>query len=124
MAFSIIPAMCANCFTAGDFPCNVPAAITRPAVWVYEARGGNPSWNYTPSASILVRQVFIWLDSTGAAKLRLRKKFSRTQLLHFTASLKVDLIGMEACGEAHFLGHVLREQGHAVGLMPAQYVKP
>jgi transposase len=26
----------------------------------------------------------------------LRKRFSRSQLLHFTANLKVDLIGMEA----------------------------
>ena len=31
---------------------------------------------------------------------------------------------MEACGGAHFLGHALREQGHDVRLMPAQYVKP
>jgi transposase len=54
----------------------------------------------------------------------LRKKFSRTQLLRFTAKLKVDLIGMEACEGAHFLGRALREQGHEVRLMPAQYVKP
>jgi hypothetical protein len=27
------------------------------------------------------------------------KKFSRKQLLHFTANLQVKLIGMEACGE-------------------------
>jgi transposase len=31
---------------------------------------------------------------------------------------------MEACGGAHFLGRALREQGHEVRLMPAQYVKP
>jgi transposase len=31
---------------------------------------------------------------------------------------------MEACGGAHFLGRALREQGHNVRLMPAQYVKP
>ena len=30
-----------------------------------------------------------------------RKKFSRQQLLHFTANLRVELIGMEACGGAH-----------------------
>ncbi len=54
----------------------------------------------------------------------MRKKFSRTQLLRFTANLKVDLIGMESCGDAHFLGHSLREQGHDVRLIPAQYVKP
>jgi len=53
-----------------------------------------------------------------------RKKCSRTQLLRFTANLKVDLIGMESCGGAHFLGRSLREQGHEVRLIPAQYVKP
>jgi transposase len=52
-----------------------------------------------------------------------RKKFSRKQLLHFTANLQVELIGMEACGGSHFLGRALREQGHEVRL-PAQYVKP
>jgi transposase len=52
------------------------------------------------------------------------KKFSRKQLLHFTANLQVELIGMEACGGSHFLGRALREQGHEVRLMPAQYVKP
>jgi hypothetical protein len=53
-----------------------------------------------------------------------RKKCSRKQLLHFTANLKVRLIGMEACGGSHFLGRALREQGHEVRLIPAQYVKP
>jgi transposase len=53
-----------------------------------------------------------------------RKKFSRKQLLHFTANLRVGLIGMEACGESHFLARALREQGHEVRLIPAQYVKP
>jgi transposase len=53
-----------------------------------------------------------------------RKRFTRTQLLHFTANLKVELIGMEACGGSHFLGRALREQGHEVRLIPAQYVKP
>src|SRR3979490_3324581 len=53
-----------------------------------------------------------------------RKKFSRKQLLQFTANLQVDLIGMEACGGSHFLGRALREQGHEVRLILAQYVKP
>ena len=33
-------------------------------------------------------------------------------------------VGMEACGGAHFLGCALREQGHDIRLMPAQFVKP
>ena len=48
----------------------------------------------------------------------------RDQLLDFTANLRVTLIGMEACGGAHFLARALREQGHDARLMPAKYVKP
>ena len=61
-------------------------------------------------------------DSTGRAVIR--KKYSRKQLLAFTANLEVDLIGMESCSGSHFLGRALREQGHEVRWMPAQYVKP
>jgi hypothetical protein len=64
----------------------------------------------------------VGLDSTG--KVVIRKRCSRTQLLVFTANLQVQLIGMEACSGAHFLGRALREQGHEARLMPAQYVKP
>ncbi len=34
------------------------------------------------------------------------------------------LIGIEACSGAHFLGARLRDQGHDVRLIPAQFVKP
>jgi transposase len=54
----------------------------------------------------------------------LRKKFTRKQLITFTANLQTCLIGMEACSGAHFLGRALREQGHEVKLIPAQFVKP
>jgi transposase len=53
-----------------------------------------------------------------------RKKFSRKQLLHFTTNRHVQLLGMEACGGALFLARALREQGHEVRLIPAQYVSP
>jgi transposase len=72
----------------------------------------------------LGKTVFHLVGMKLSGEVVLRKKFSRTQLLRFTANLKVDLIGMEACGGAHFLGRALREQGHEVRLMPAQYVKP
>jgi transposase len=57
-------------------------------------------------------------------KILLRRKFSRSQLLAYTANLPSSLIGLEACAGSHFLGTVLREQGHQVRLMPAQFVKP
>ena len=64
----------------------------------------------------------VGLSQTGAEVVR--KKFSRTQLLRFTANVCGDLTGMEACAGSHFLGKALREQGNEVRLMPAQYVKP
>ena len=57
-------------------------------------------------------------------KVLLRKKFTQKQLITFTANMQTSLIGMEACSGAHFLGRVLREQGHDVKLIPAQFVKP
>jgi transposase len=64
----------------------------------------------------------VGLDESG--QVVIRKRCSRTQLLAFTANVQVQLIGMEACSGAHFLGRSLRAQGHEVRLMPAQYVKP
>jgi len=64
----------------------------------------------------------VGLDTSG--QVVVRKRCSRTQLLIFTANLQVQIIGMEACSGAHFLGRALRAQGHQVRLMPAQYVKP
>ena len=57
-------------------------------------------------------------------KVLLRKKFSRPQLLAYTANLPASLIGLEACAGAHFMGAALRAQGHQVQLIPAQFVKP
>jgi transposase len=72
----------------------------------------------------LGKTVFHLVGLNLRGEVVVRKKFSRTRLLHFTANRQVELIGMEACGGAHFLGRVLREQGHEVRLIPAQYVKP
>ena len=64
----------------------------------------------------------IRLNARGESVVR--RKFSRKQLLLYTANRQQLLIGMEACGGAHYLARALREQGHDVKLMPAQYVKP
>jgi transposase len=62
------------------------------------------------------------LDETGS--ITVKKKFCRAQLLVYTANLKADVIGMEACSGAHFLARALVEQGHNVLMMPAEYVRP
>jgi len=72
----------------------------------------------------LAKTTFHLVGMNQRGEVVVRKRMSRTQLLHFTANLKVELIGMEACGGSHFLGRALREQGHEVRIIPAQYVKP
>ena len=60
----------------------------------------------------------------GQGTIIIKKKFSRKQLLAYTANLPSSLIGIEACSGAHFMGARLRHQGHDVRLIPAQFVKP
>jgi transposase len=62
------------------------------------------------------------LDNHSQAVIQ--KKFSRQQLLSYTANLSSCLIGMEAGVGSHFLGRALRDQGHEVSLIPAQFVRP
>ena len=72
----------------------------------------------------LGKTVFHLVGMNRSGEVLVRRKFSRTQLLRFTANLRARLIGMESCGGSHFLGRSLRDQGHEGRLMPAQYVKP
>src|SRR5262252_4387708 len=57
------------------------------------------------------------------SQILVRKKFSRAQLLAYTANLPSTLMGMEAGVGSHFLGRALREQGHLVRLIPAQFMR-
>ena len=61
------------------------------------------------------------LDEHGS--IVIRRKFSRKALLVYTAKLASSLMGMEACGGAHCLARLLRDQGHQVRLIPGQFVK-
>jgi len=72
----------------------------------------------------LSKTTFHVIGLNARGEIVLRRKLSRKQLLLYTANRQQMLIGMEACGGAHYLGRALREQGHDVRLMPAQYVKP
>jgi transposase len=72
----------------------------------------------------LGKTVFHLVGLNLRGEVVVRKKCSRDQILRFTANLQVSLIGMEACGGAHFLARALRAQGHDARLMPAKYVKP
>src|SRR5256884_9058941 len=61
------------------------------------------------------------VEAEGATVLR--KQLRRAQVLAFFSRLPRCLVGMEACGTAHYWARELRALGHEVRLMPAQYVK-
>lgn len=54
----------------------------------------------------------------------LRRQVRRGEMVKFFGKLAPTRIGLEACGGAHHWARVLRGLGHAVVLLPAQYVKP
>ena len=62
------------------------------------------------------------VDCTG--KVTLRRRLRRSEVEPFFATLAPCVVGMEACGGAHYWGRTLRRLGHEVRLMPAHYVKP
>jgi len=64
----------------------------------------------------------VGLDQPGNVVLKRRP--SRSQLLHQLANTPACLIGMEACCGAHYLGAALIAQGHEVRLIPPQFVRP
>lgn len=62
------------------------------------------------------------VDAHGKAKLK--KQLKRDQMAPFFANLPPCLIGMEACGSAHYWARKLQGFGHTVKLMAPQFVKP
>ena len=68
----------------------------------------------------LAKRVFhvAGMDETG--KIVLRKRLTREALLPFIARLHPVVIGMEACGGAHYWGRRFRQYGHTVKLIAPQ----
>ncbi len=62
------------------------------------------------------------VDERGAAELR--KQLKRDQVALFFARMEPCLIGIEACGGAHYWAAKLNALGHRVKMMAPQFVKP
>jgi transposase len=62
------------------------------------------------------------VDADG--EVVLRKQLRRAQLLRFFAKLPPCLIGIEACGGAHYWSRELTRLGHSVRIIAPAFVKP
>ena len=72
----------------------------------------------------LAKSVFQVHGADKEGRPVVRKKLRRGQVLAFFAGLSPCLIGLEACASAHYWARKLRALGHAVRLIPPQYVHP
>lgn len=72
----------------------------------------------------LAKSVFQVHGVDAAGQVVVQRQLRRGQVLAFFAKLGPVLIGMEACGSAHYWARELTKLGHDVRLMPASYVKP
>ena len=64
----------------------------------------------------------VGLDDRG--NIVLRKRLTREALMPYIARLPPMIIGMEACGGAHYWARRFRAHAHTVQLMAPQFVKP
>lgn len=62
------------------------------------------------------------INAEGAVVIRQRLR--RVRVLEFFAKLAPCLVGLEACGSAHYWGRELMRLGHEVRLIAPSYVKP
>jgi transposase len=72
----------------------------------------------------IAKRVFHAVGTDETGKIVFRKRLSRQELMPFIAKLPPVLIGMEACGGAHYWARRFGEHGHDVKLMAPQFVKP
>src|SRR5215831_12809091 len=72
----------------------------------------------------IAKRVFHAVGMDDRGNIVYRKRLSRHDLIPFIAKLPPVLIGIEACGGAHYWARRFRAHGHEVKLMAPQFVKP
>jgi transposase len=80
--------------------------------------------NITQVGIDLAKLVFQVHGVDARGKVALRKQLKRHQIVAFFAQMPPCLVGMEACGGAHFWARKLAGLGHTVKLIAPQFVKP
>jgi transposase len=80
--------------------------------------------NITQVGIDLAKLVFQVHGVDARGKVLLRKQLKRHQIVAFFAQMPPCLVGMEACGGAHFWARKLTALGHTVKLIAPQFVKP
>src|SRR5215467_6180360 len=72
----------------------------------------------------LAKKVFHVHGVDFAGNVVVARRLKRKEVLAFFAKLTPCLVGMEACGSAHYWAREIAKLGHTVKLIPPRYVKP
>jgi len=72
----------------------------------------------------IAKRLFHIVGMNERGQIVLRKRLARNALMPFIAALPPMLIGLEACGGAHYWARRFRAHHHEVKLMAPQFVKP
>lgn len=72
----------------------------------------------------LAKHVFQIHGVKADGSVAVRRQLRRGEVLKFFAGLPPCVVGMEACGSAHYWAREIGALGHEVRLMPPAYVKP
>lgn len=72
----------------------------------------------------LAKNIFQVHGNDSKGKAVLRKRLSREKLVEFMTNLTPCLVGLEACGGAHYWARTFQAMGHEVKMMSPQFVKP
>ena len=72
----------------------------------------------------LAKNVFeVYVEAEGGVVVE-RRRLSRKKLLTWLANRPPVVVGMEACGGAHYWAREISKLGHTVRLIAPQHVKP
>jgi transposase len=88
------------------------------------ASGEGPEMKVKTIGIDLAKDVFGMHGVNERGKALIHRRVTRQELLGLLAKLEPCLVGMEACGSAHYWAREIEQLGHTVKLMSPQFVKP
>lgn len=72
----------------------------------------------------LAKQIFQIHGADAEGNVIINRKLRRAEVLRFFEKTPPCLVGIEACGSAHYWAREIAALGHDVRMMPPAYVKP
>src|ERR1700758_2877175 len=108
-----------------DSPCSYGISCARlKTARSFNHRARGVKMKFTRCGLDIAKQVFQVHGVNDHGVVRVRKALAREKVLEYFAQVSPCLIGIEACGGAHYWARELSNLGHTVKIMAARFVIP